>query len=197
MTPCFKLVSCSTHSCPATIQSSKSFALAGRHQLLEASLQTVVNQCVNYNKDPFLGPVSKNSKVARTPSANVIGSGPSDGNNVYEALASKSFNYHFGCCKKALAESKGTCMFCHDTAHNSDHKTRDCLILKKLGLKLEKRLELVSNIDAFEGHGTTSGGAPQTRGGNPSPLLQYRLWLGFSSGWILSSNRARLVKFRG
>jgi hypothetical protein len=30
-------------------------------------------------------------------------------------------------------------MFCHDTARNSDHKSRDCLILKKLGFKLEKR----------------------------------------------------------
>jgi hypothetical protein len=39
-------------------------------------------------------------------------------------------------------------MFCHDTARNSDHKTRDCPILKKLGLKLEKRSKLDSNIDA-------------------------------------------------
>jgi hypothetical protein len=38
-------------------------------------------------------------------------------------------------------------MFCHNTAHNSDHKTSDCPILKKLGLKLEKRSELDSNID--------------------------------------------------
>ena len=30
-------------------------------------------------------------------------------------------------------------MFCHDTAHNADHKSRDCPILKKLGFNLEKR----------------------------------------------------------
>jgi hypothetical protein len=68
----------------------------GCHPLLEASLQTIVDQCINYNKVPFLGPVGKNGKVARIPSVNVAGSGPSDGNNAYEALASKSFNYHFG-----------------------------------------------------------------------------------------------------
>jgi hypothetical protein len=118
------------------------------HPLLEASLQTVVDQCVNYGMDLFLDPVSKNSKVARTPSENAAGSGPRDGKNAYEVLASKSFNYHFGHWKKVLAENKGKCMFCHKTARNSDHKTRDCPILKKLGLKLEKRSKLDSNIDA-------------------------------------------------
>jgi hypothetical protein len=93
-------------------------------------------------------PVGKKGKVAHTPSANVAGSGPSSDKNAYEALASKSFNYHFGCWKKALAENKGKCMFCHNIARNSDHKTRDCLILKKLGLKLEMQSELDSNIDA-------------------------------------------------
>jgi hypothetical protein len=34
----------------------------GRHPLNEASLQTVVNQCVNFNKDPFLGPMDKDGK---------------------------------------------------------------------------------------------------------------------------------------
>jgi hypothetical protein len=32
-------------------------------------------------------------------------------------------------------------MFCHDTARNMDHKKRDCPILKKLGVKIEKRTE--------------------------------------------------------
>ncbi len=36
----------------------------GRHTLSKASLQTVANQCVNYDKDPFLGPVGKDGKVA-------------------------------------------------------------------------------------------------------------------------------------
>jgi hypothetical protein len=116
----------------------------GRHPLSEASLQTVVDQCVNYNKDLFLHPVGKDGKIVRTPSANAA---TGDGENAYNALAAKSFNYHFGWWKKALAENKGKCMFCHDTARNADYKSRDCPILKQLGLKLEKRVES-DNTDA-------------------------------------------------
>ncbi len=68
----------------------------GRHPLTKASLQTVVDQCVNFDKDPFLGPVSKDGKVVRNASANAAGATPVDGKNAYEALRAKSFNYHFG-----------------------------------------------------------------------------------------------------
>jgi hypothetical protein len=113
----------------------------GRHPLNEASLQTVVDQCVNFNKVPFLGPVGKDGKVVQNPSANAAGAAPGDGENVYEALVAKSFNYHLGCWKKALLENKGKYMFCHDSACNANHKSRDCPILKKLGLKLVKRTD--------------------------------------------------------
>jgi len=67
----------------------------GRHTLTEASLQAVVEQCTNYNKDPWKGPVGKDGKPMPrgTPSANVAGT---DSKNPYEALSAKSFNYHFG-----------------------------------------------------------------------------------------------------
>jgi hypothetical protein len=68
----------------------------GRHPLNEASLQTVVDQCVNFNKDPFLGPVGKDGKVVRNQLANATVAAPGDGKNVYEALAAKSVNYHLG-----------------------------------------------------------------------------------------------------
>ncbi len=113
----------------------------GRHPLNEASLQTVVVQCVNFDKDPFLGPVGKDGKVIRIPSANAAGAALGDGKNVYEALVAKSFNYHLGCWKKTLWENKGKCMFCHDSARNANHMSRDCPILKKLGLKLVKRTD--------------------------------------------------------
>jgi hypothetical protein len=92
----------------------------GRHSLTEASLQTVVDQCTNYDKDPWQGPVDKTGKVTRTtPSANTVGT---DNENPYEALSAKSFNYHFGRWKKALREQKGKCMICFDTARN-EHNT--------------------------------------------------------------------------
>ncbi len=113
----------------------------GRHPLNEASLQSVVDQCVNFDKDPFLGPVGKDGKVARNPLANAAGAAPGDGKNVYEALTAKSCKYHLGCWKKALLENKGKCMFCHDSARNANHKSLDCPILNKLGLKLVKRTD--------------------------------------------------------
>jgi hypothetical protein len=68
----------------------------GCHPLSKASLQTMVKQCVNYNKDLFLGPVGKDSKVSQTQLANAAGAALGEGENAYEALAAKSFNYHFG-----------------------------------------------------------------------------------------------------
>jgi hypothetical protein len=44
-----------------------------------------------------------------TPSANAAGS---EGESPYDALSTKSFNYHFGRWKKALKEQKGKCMVC-------------------------------------------------------------------------------------
>ena len=114
----------------------------GRHSLTEASLQTVVDQCTNYDKDPWQGPVDKTGKVTRTtPSANTVGS---DNENPYEALSAKSFNYHFGRWKKALREQKGKCMICFDTARN-EHNTCDCPIMKNLGFKIEKRVPSADN----------------------------------------------------
>ena len=65
------------------------------HSLNAATLQTVVKQCVNFDKDPWLGPVGKDSKVPRSPLANAAGTNSGDGGNTYDALANKSFNYHF------------------------------------------------------------------------------------------------------
>ena len=65
----------------------------GRHFLSAASLQTVVEQCTNYDKDPWKGPVGEEGKVpCPTPFANAAGS---EGENPYDVLSAKSFNYHF------------------------------------------------------------------------------------------------------
>ena len=59
------------HRCQAVVQE---FCL-GRNSLTEASLQRVMEQCTNYNKDPWKGPVEKEGKpIPRgTPSANAAG----------------------------------------------------------------------------------------------------------------------------
>jgi hypothetical protein len=95
----------------------------GCYSLTKASLQTVVKQCTNYDKDPWKGPVGKDGKPIHrgTPSANAVGT---NSESPYEALSSKSFNYHFGRWKKALKEQKGKCMISFDTARNK-HTTCD------------------------------------------------------------------------
>ena len=78
-----------------------------------------------------------------SPSANAFGLVPE---NAYEALAGKSFNYHFGRRKKALKDQKGKCMFCFGAARNPDHNLCDCPILKNLGLRIKKR-STADNLD--------------------------------------------------
>ncbi len=46
----------------------------GRQVLTSATLQTVVNQCISCNKDPWKGPVKRGGKPVRTPLANAAGS---------------------------------------------------------------------------------------------------------------------------
>jgi hypothetical protein len=67
----------------------------GRHPLTKASLQTVGDQCVNFDKDPFLGLVGKDGKVVRNASANAAGATPVDGKNAYKALGAKFLQLPF------------------------------------------------------------------------------------------------------
>jgi hypothetical protein len=69
-----------------------------------------------------------------------------EGKNAYKVLAGKPFNYHFARWKKALADNKGKRMFCHNTVRNTDHKTHDYPILKKLGMKIEKWTEATTGM---------------------------------------------------
>ena len=45
----------------------------GHHSLSTATLQTLVDQCVAYDKDTWKSPVNKTGKPVRTPSANAAG----------------------------------------------------------------------------------------------------------------------------
>jgi hypothetical protein len=123
----------------------------------------VVEQCNNYDKDPWKGPIGKDGKPARTPSANAAGTDPE---NPYEPLSGKCFNYHFGQWKKALKDQKGKCIVCFGTARNPDHKTCDCPILKDLGFKLEKRTA-ADNPPQDDALRVGSDATSPTHGANP------------------------------
>jgi len=139
----------------------------GRHSLSVASLQTVVEQCTNYDKDPWKGPIGKDGKIPKGgPSANTAGA---DTGDPYEALGNKSFNHHFGRWKKALRLEKGSCMVCFGTARNPDHLTCDCPILKNLGFKLEKRSNSESATREAASRVATDAGASAGPAPAPAP----------------------------
>ena len=109
----------------------------GRHSLATATLQSVVDQCMAYDKDPWRGPVGKDGKPSRNPSASAAGvSG--DRSNPYDALAKCSFGFHISRWRNASKDNCELCMVCHNTSNKGGHHTKDCPILKQVGLKLVK-----------------------------------------------------------
>jgi hypothetical protein len=65
-----------------------------RHSLASATLQSVVEQCMSYDKDPWKGPVGKDGKPSRAPSANFASGDKADKLNAYDAMASCLFGTH-------------------------------------------------------------------------------------------------------
>jgi hypothetical protein len=101
-------------------------------------LQSVVKQCMSYDKDPWKGPVGKDRKPARTPSANAAGTS-GDKSNPYKVMASCLFGNHMSRWQAGCKDgSKHHCMICHNTLNKPAHHSRDCPILKQIGLKLVK-----------------------------------------------------------
>jgi hypothetical protein len=74
-------------SCQAVVQEF----LLSQHSLTTASLQTVVDQCVSYNKDPWKGPVGHDGEPVWTPLANARNTNPDS--NLYSCIAAKPFSY--------------------------------------------------------------------------------------------------------
>jgi hypothetical protein len=110
----------------------------GRHSLASAMLQLVVEQCMSYDKDPWKGPVGKDGKPARTPSDNAAGAS-GDKSNPYKVMASCLFGNHMSCWQAGCKDGSERCMICHNTSNKPAHQSKDCPILKQIGLKLVKR----------------------------------------------------------
>jgi hypothetical protein len=74
----------------------------GCHSLSTASLQTVVEQCVLYNKDPWKGPVGHDGKPVRNPLANMADLG--EHGDLYERIMAQIFGYHMNCWHKGVVQ---------------------------------------------------------------------------------------------
>ncbi len=109
----------------------------GRHSLTSATLQSVMDQCLAYDKDPWKGPIGKYGKSVCTPSANTA-SGGDGSSNPYDALAMCSFNYHMSCWCNGCKDGSEKCMVCHNTSNKPPHHSMNFPILNRIGLKLVK-----------------------------------------------------------
>ncbi len=75
----------------------------GHHSLASTTLQSVVEQCMAYDKDPWKGPVGKDGKPVRTPSAYTVGAA-GDSSNPYESLTTCSFSNHMSCWRASCKD---------------------------------------------------------------------------------------------
>jgi hypothetical protein len=91
-----------------------------------------------YDKDPCKGPVGKDGKPVRTLSAYATGAS-GNSSNPYESLTTCSFGNHISCWQASCKDGSERCMICHNTSNKPAHHSKDCPILKKIGLKLAKR----------------------------------------------------------
>ena len=93
-----------------------------------------------YDKDPWKGPIGHDGKPVRSPSANAAGAGgPGDKSNPYDAKAACSFGTHISRWRIGCNDSCEKCLVCHNMSNKPAHHTKDCPILKQIGLKLVKR----------------------------------------------------------
>jgi hypothetical protein len=108
------------------------------HSLASATLQSVMEHCLAYDKDPWKGPVGKDGKPVRIPSAYTAGTS-SDSSNPYESLSTCLFSNHMSCWQTNCKDGSNQCMICHNTSNKPVHHSKDCPIMKKIGLKLVKQ----------------------------------------------------------
>jgi hypothetical protein len=109
----------------------------GCHSLPSSTLQSVVDQCMAYNKDPWKGLVGKDGK-AWTPSANMAGAS-GDGSNPYNVLPICSFKLHMSRWCNGCKDGSDKYMVCHNTPNKPAHHSKDCPILGKIGLNLSNK----------------------------------------------------------
>jgi hypothetical protein len=122
-----------------------------------------VDHCTTFDKDPWT-PVGCDGNPICSALANSAGTS-TDEATTYDAMASVPVNYHLARWRCTLSETGETCVICHNLARGDLHLTKKCPILKKLGLKLEKRSAGDNSNDS------ASQVASDTQATAPNPVL--------------------------
>jgi hypothetical protein len=142
----------------------------GCHSLTTALLQTVVDQCTSYDKDQWKGPVGKDGKPSRSPSANAAGTfthSPGNNTHPFEAMDNLSFNKHLNHLRYNCKDGHEKCLICWNTSCSKAHSSKDCPILKRIGFKLVKRT--LPNTNAMSCVGNDGPPTSQTPAPMPAP----------------------------
>ncbi len=118
----------------------------GRHELTNATLQSVVECCTTYDKHTWSSVGYDGQEPACSPSANAACLSSNSG-SCYNAMASMPFSHHLTCWRCCLFDAGAKCIICHNPAQEAGPVTKKCPILKKLGLKLKKHLAADNSND--------------------------------------------------
>jgi hypothetical protein len=96
-----------------------------------------------------------------------MGASGNDGFSPYNAMGSQSFSKHHNQWQYNCKDGSRKCIICHNTSQDKAHNTKDCPILKKLGLKLVKRTPDNGNTASWVGQDR----APPAQPAAASPAL--------------------------
>jgi hypothetical protein len=106
---------------------------------MSTTLQTVVEHCMSYNKDPWTGPVRHDDGCpACAPSANTASANPSNAPAAYGAMEQVSFNYHLSRWRNSLLDLADKCVICHNLAQEKKHTMANAPFSRNLVLKLKR-----------------------------------------------------------
>ncbi len=132
----------------------KDFKL-GQHYLATALLQTIVDQCTSYDKDPWKGPFSKDGKPSCSPLATAAGASVplgGEGTHPFKAMATLNFNHWQYNCK----DDSEKCLVCYNTLGDKANASKDCPILKQIGYKLVNRSSNTNAVSWIGSDGNTT-----------------------------------------
>jgi hypothetical protein len=134
---------------------------------MSTTLQSIADLWAAFDKNPWKDPVGWDCKTPCSPSTNTTGASGNNGFSPYNAMGSQSFSKHLNQWHYNCKNGSKKCMVCQNTSQDKAHNTKDCPILKKLGLKLVKRTPANNNTASWVGQDR----APPAQPAAASPAL--------------------------
>jgi hypothetical protein len=142
----------------------------GCHSLTSATLQSVVEHCTAFDKNPWTGPVGHNGCPVCSPLVNTAGASQGEPSATYNTMEYIPFNYHLSRWHKSPSDLANKCLICHNSARSNKHTAAKCPIVKNLGMKL-KKCSATNNSNKSSARVASNAPTASTPAPAPSPLL--------------------------